>query len=465
MVNLFCNDSLKQLKLMADNSVDSIITDPPYGLSFMGKKWDYDVPSEEIWKECLRVLKPGGTALIFAGSRTQHRMAVRVEDAGFMLKDTIMWVYGTGFPKAADISKQIDKRGGKNISWFGKWLKDWRKDNNITQKSVSVLFPSKTGGLTGCVANWELGLNIPTIEQFNTICSHFDLPFKSIEELERKVIGSKKSGCFNSSEDRHTIGATNAVDVEITTSATDEAKLWDGWKSHALKPAYEPILVCMKPNDGTYANNALTHGVSGLNIADCRVPIEGEDTRSAGNRTSTFGNMDTISGGDGSGGYTPAKEGRFPANLIHDGSDEVISLFPNDAQRFFYTAKPSKKERDYGMSTFEYKQASGLPMRSKDGNRGGEGIDGTKTDRNTVRKNVHPTVKPISLMEYLCKLTSTPTGGVILDPFMGSGTTGIAAVNTNRDFIGIELSSEYFRIATERIYQAIDDNKEKNNVL
>ena len=175
-------DSLEVLKTFEDNSIDTIITDPPYGLSFMGKHWDYDVPQVELWKECLRVLKCGGTALIFAGSRTQHRMAVNVEDAGFELKDTIMWLYGSGFPKATDISKQLDKMGAKDISWFGKWLREWRNERGISSNDIGKLFPSKTRKLTGCVRNWELGLNLPSPEQFSIICKEYDLPFESIED-------------------------------------------------------------------------------------------------------------------------------------------------------------------------------------------------------------------------------------------------------------------------------------------
>ena len=204
-------DCLEVMKSVPDNSIDCVITDPPYGLKFMGKKWDYDVPSIEIWKECLRVLKPGGTALIFAGSRTQHRMAVNVEDAGFELKDCIMWLYGSGFPKATDISKQLDKGHKRKV--VGKYDSRSKFD--------------------GC---------------------------------ERKEMDVVTANVNLSSDTRGK--------VDITVPATEEAKLWNGWKSHGLKPAYEPILVAMKPNDGTYANNALKWGVSGLNIDGGRIPAK-----------------------------------------------------------------------------------------------------------------------------------------------------------------------------------------------
>jgi site-specific DNA-methyltransferase (adenine-specific) len=327
------------MKKMDDNSVDTIITDPPYGISFMGKKWDYDVPSIEIWRECLRVLKPGGTALIFAGSRTQHRMAVNVEDAGFIIKDTIMWFYGSGFPKATDISKQLIKRCEKKS----------------TEKNEDVL--------------------------------------------------------------------------------TEQAKLWEGWKSHGLKPAYEPIIVAMKPNDGTYANNALEWEVSGLYIDGCRISTDDLlnggayiGKHSCSKRSSLHGDNRSAKGaGMFAEGKSTNKEyeqplGRYPANIIFDEEvgeilDEQNGIDVNGVSRFFYCAKVSKKER-------------------------GEG-------------NIHPTVKPLKLMEYLCTMTKTPTGGKVLDPFMGSGTTGIACKNTGRDFIGIELDKTYYDIANKRIHDKI----------
>jgi len=378
-------DCLEVMKTLPDNSIDTIITDPPYGLSFMGKKWDYDVPKVEIWQECLRVLKPGGTALIFAGSRTQHRMAVNVEDAGFELKDTIMWLYGSGFPKATDISKQIDKIGGKATGWFGKWLKDWRKRNNIAQREVSKLFPSKTGGLTGCVANWELGLNMPTAEQFTKIVEYFKLPFDTLVKAEREIVGKQKTNLTV----MQNIGSDNiSGEVDITKAKTPEAKLWNGWKSHGLKPAYEPILVAVKPNEGTYANNALKWGVSGLNIESARIkPQNKKDLKEIrSERTSkTKGNDYTLhkdlSGMDRSNRQEVT--GRFPANIILDeeagkmldeqsGESKSVAItaikggspchkggFKTDtigtwhgdkggASRFFYCAKASKSERNAG---------------------------------------------------------------------------------------------------------------------
>jgi len=409
-------DCLEKLKQLEASSVDTIITDPPYGLSFMGKKWDYDVPQEDVWQECLRVLKPGGTALIFAGSRTYHRMAVRVEDAGFILKDCIMWLYGSGFPKATDISKQIDKTGKTRDLFepFAKHLSEGIRESDLSQKDISKNFPSKTGGLTGCVWNWANGANVPTVDQWKVLKSILNLsdeflPLIERIEAEREVVGKKMSGIANKEEgQRHTLGASKPVEVDITKAKTPEAKQWEGWKSHGLKPAYEPIIVAMKPNNGTYANNALKHGVSGLNIDGGRIECLEKLSRPT---------MQNIKGGNYNANKDlevikierPEPQGRFPANIILD--EEVAK--DEEWKRYFYCAKASKSER------------------------GGE--------------NKHPTVKPLKLMEYLCKLTKTPTGGIVLDPFAGSGTTGLACQNTGRDYILIEREQEYIDIINERL--------------
>ena len=387
-VQVLRGDCRSELELLPDNSVDSIVTDPPYELGFMGKSWDasgiaYD---QRVWVQCLRVLKPGGHMLAFSGSRTYHRMVCAIEDAGFQIRDQIMWVYGSGFPKSLNISKAIDKAAG----------------------------------------------------------------------AEREVIGQKlhaRKGVA-SAEERTTIGAGAFGEArmgDITAPATDGAKQWDGWGT-ALKPAHEPIVLARKPLDGTVANNVLTYGVGGINIDGCRVGRADGDDSSAGNRTATFGTQDTLSGGDGSGGWEQNEQGRFPANFIHDGSDEVLELFPSDkpnqsAARFFYCAKASKKDRNEGLDDFEEKN-------NKFGNqKNGEDLgNGSVNDKFTTQpqKNNHPTVKPTELMRYLCRLI-TPPNGTVLDPFTGSGSTGKAAVLEGFNFIGIEQSAEYVEIAKARI--------------
>jgi len=413
-------DCLEKMKLIPDNGIDSIITDPPYGLSFMGKKWDYDVPAVEVWVEALRVLKPGGTLLCFAGSRTQHRMAVNVEDAGFILKDCIMWLYGSGFPKATDISKQLDKghdRKQGKLRTDGRGASPQKLDNH---------------------------------GQGDTGIGHAD--------------GSKQQ-------------------YHETLPATPEAILWNGWKSHGLKPAYEPILVAMKPNEGTYANNALVHGVSGLNIDGGR--IEGQPHHNYG-RTCSGG----IYTGKTKEPINTPPQGRFPANVILDeetgrmldeqsgvststasknrngsnaeslmkkgfeGKNVSIDGGHNDsggASRFFYCAKASKKERNAGCEGLEEKRGSDDYRPGDDGSSGIQSRLHGATKKGT---NHHPTVKPLALMEYLCTLTKTPTGGLVLDPYAGSGTTGVACIKTGRDCVLIEKEPTYWPIIDKRIADA-----------
>jgi site-specific DNA-methyltransferase (adenine-specific) len=355
-------DCLDVLRTLPADSVDAIVTDPPYGLAFMGKRWDYDVPSVEIWAECLRVLKPGGHLLAFAGTRTQHRMAVRVEDAGFEIRDLIAWVYGSGFPKSLDVSKAIDKAAGAERAVVGK---------KVTGRAL--------GG-----SNWRDG------------------------------------------------DAGGQETVDITAPATEAARQWAGWGT-ALKPALEPITVARKPLIGTVAENVLAHGTGALNVDECRVPGEPVPV------------FDTLGGRKFEQTHTQPERrtqqvgtsdaGRWPANLIHDGSEEVVGLL-NDAARFFYCAKASAKDRDEGVAGVAGVAGVGA---LRDGGR-----------QSLPRKNHHPTVKPTDLMRYLCRLV-TPPGGTVLDPFMGSGSTGKAAMLEGFDFIGIERDPEYAKIAEARI--------------
>ncbi len=338
MTRLFLGDCLDALRQLPDASVDAVVTDPPYGLSFMGKKWDYDVPSVEVWAECLRVLKPGGHLLAFAGTRTQHRMAVRIEDAGFEIRDMIAWVYGSGFPKSLDVSKAIDKAAG----------------------------------------------------------------------AEREVVGFQARG--NSVNTDFMSGGNN-----ITAPATDAARQWAGWGT-ALKPALEPITVARKPLSGTVAATVLEHGTGALNVDGCRVEA-GSDHAANCSRSNVTGIWAPHTGAGGVS--TEAHpQGRWPANLIHDGGEEAAGLL-GEAARFFYSPK----------------------------------ADGTDRNEGTEARNIHPTVKPTDLMQYLCRLV-TPPGGTVLDPFMGSGSTGKAAQMEGFRFIGCERDPDYFAIAKARIETA-----------
>jgi site-specific DNA-methyltransferase (adenine-specific) len=422
--DLHHGDCLEVLRTMADNSADSIVTDPPYGLSFMGKKWDYDVPGVEVWAECLRVLKPGGHLLAFAGTRTQHRMAVRIEDAGFEIRDMIAWVYGSGFPKSLDVSKAIDKAAGAEREVVGP--NPW---NHVRNHSPEA---------------W----NGPTRTQ---------------------------DGKY---------GSTGSGHSDITAPATESAKQWEGWGT-ALKPALEPITMARKPLIGTVADNVPKHGTGGLNIDGCRVVMQPGDTKGEfGPRSVGLGENNTngIYGGGFARQDADESKGRWPANLIHDGSDEVVGLFPEtgaskagvrdpngsmgyhggasglpgvvsghsdkggSAARFFYCAKASKRDRDEGLEGFELKRGGSETFDPRT-------RDGVGAERQPTRANVHPTVKPTDLMRYLCRLV-TPPGGVVLDPFMGSGSTGKAAMLEGFRFVGIEREAEYLAIARARIEAA-----------
>jgi site-specific DNA-methyltransferase (adenine-specific) len=364
-VTVIVGECIETMRGMEADSIDAIVTDPPYGLGFMGKKWDALPPGQDWAEECLRVLKPGGHLLAFGGSRTYHRLAVAVEDAGFEIRDQIMWLYGSGFPKSLDVSKALDR------------------------------------GQTG----------------------------------------------------------------DITAPATPEAVKWSGWGT-ALKPAHEPVVVARKPLIGTVAQNVERFGVGGLNIDGCRV--DAETTTGWGDDGSKL-----YEGGlSREGGEPRPAEGRWPANIMLDpdaaalldaqsgpsksrkgkprrgtngvgwgmsatGAEYEDSGGPS---RFFYCAKASKKERNAGLDGFDEVAAK----------RTQAGGDDTRGRPIPLNRNNHPTVKPIEVMRWLVRLV-TPPGGTVLDPFTGSGTTGIAAGLEGCEFIGIEMEPEYAEIAEARI--------------
>jgi DNA modification methylase len=383
MPTLLLGNCLEKLAEMPDCSIDAIVTDPPYGLSFMGKKWDYDVPSEDIWRECLRVLKPGGHLLAFAGTRTQHRMAVRIEDAGFEIRDMIAWVYGSGFPKSHNVGKNIEKikvGGIKNLKEIG------------TKKGIKCE---------------------PGTEGYS---------------YSKEYVAGKSTG-----------GRQISGDIPVHEINNE----WGGWGT-ALKPALEPITVARKPFKGTVAANVLAHGTGGLNVDGCRVGTEVLPEQRAGQaQLGTFERGEMV---------TPERTGRWPANLIHDGSDEVVGLFPqtgngNNKGVYSYAGK-EYDNKNTSMFNGDEPQA---PSNFNDSGSAARFFYCAKTSkRERGEGNTHPTVKPIALMRYLCRLV-TPTGGTVLDPFMGSGSTGIAAGAEGFNFVGIELDPDYFAIAERRI--------------
>ncbi len=380
-IDLRHGDCLAIMREMPDASVDAVVTDPPYGLAFMGKRWDYDVPSVDIWAECLRILKPGGHLLAFAGTRTQHRMAVRIEDAGFEIRDMIAWVYGSGFPKSLDVSKAIDKAAG----------------------------------------------------------------------VEREVVGVHRRHGGGSAESGSMSGPLGtASELPLTAPATPAASQWSGWGT-ALKPALEPITVARKPLVGTVAANVLEHGTGALNVDGCRVkgappsvpqPVFNSPTgRTYGMKT-----------GEGRNGEMSQAAGRWPANLIHDGSEEVVTLFPMTESG---SRRAGKHRVAGGQGRYGEFAVGELPEIVGDSGSAARFFycaKASKADRGD--DNNHPTVKPTDLMRYLCRLV-TPPGGTVLDPFAGSGSTGKAAALEGFRFIGIEREAEYVEIARARIAAAV----------
>lgn len=372
---------LEELDRLNENSVDAIVTDPPYELNFMGKGWDNAGVSfnKETWEKCLRVLKPGGYLLAFGGSRTYHRIACAIEDAGFEIRDCIMWLYGSGFPKALDIGKAVDKKRG----------------------------------------------------------------------VESKIVGKGRSGsanthtrCMNS----QTLAGKDVFGGEY--DITEAQNEWKGWKS-ALKPAYEPIIVARKPFKGSLVDNVIENRVGGLNIDECRISHNASASphgRFPANTILTYdeSDFDEVCGGLPIGGRNGSIAKRYKMNNQVYGEYGYCNTWEayNDsgsAARYFYCAKASKKDRDEGLEEFE-----------------GNSADMSQNRSGKMKKNTHPTVKPTTLMQYLVRLVA-PKGATILDPFMGSGSTGKAVMYENKErdagykFIGIELDKEYYEIAKRRI--------------
>jgi DNA modification methylase len=579
-------DCLDVLKTLADCSVDAIVTDPPYGLSFMGKRWDYDVPAEAVWVECLRVLKPGGHLLAFAGTRTQHRMAVRIEDAGFEIRDMIAWCYGSGFPKSLDVSKAIDKAAGAEREVV-KWVSTpYKIDSGAAEAEYCQLKGTKTldengyrttpitAPATEAAKQWEgwgtalkpavepvgvyhKGLTLENVfgilmasltqELWRSICQCSNASASDAENLLSGIRARlEKAEAFSVVESARTfaleniesaiLAASSSISPKLTETARDTTKggsaqeganpsgrkldmqgtetqagrvdvmslvdmficattehtgqnialLWSGILGETLNqantftiatalrlttalktlrclvqantlqstgslescsPALEPITLARKPLIGTVAANVLEHGTGGLNIDGCRVGTEGGTSRS---EQAPYSESGWRTGHK----IEDINAGRWPANFIHDGSEQVLALFPEvtcgttkshhhqggktrgiygamdgietdrgygdtgSAARFFYCAKASRDDRD-----------EGLPM---------------------DQHSSHPTVKPTDLMRYLCRLI-TPPGGIVLDPFTGSGSTGKAAMAEGFRFIGIEREAEYIEIARARI--------------
>ena len=443
-LTLHHGDCLDVLRSLPDCFVDSVVTDPPYGLSFMGKRWDYDVPSIEVWAECLRVLKPGGHLLAFAGTRTQHRMAVRIEDAGFEIRDMIAWVYGSGFPKSLDVSKAIDKMDAAQEQQARRYrFTEWVRSTGVTARKINDATGTEMGN------HYTTHPTQPAImtREHLEACRHLlgDIPewvereadIRSVESknfAEREVVGQHQTDMGGLGGER--LGQRGG---DITIAATTEAKQWQGWGT-ALKPALEPITVARKPLIGTVAENVLQHGTGAINVDGGRVG-QREKEQFTGIKN---GSINAYGDYFYPKGEKALPAGRWPANFIHDGSEEATDLLGASA-RFFYCAKASKADRDGGCEGMEERKAGAMS--------GIETREGKPTNH-PMRTNFHPTVKPTDLMRYLCRLV-TPPSGIVLDPFMGSGSTGKAAMLEGFAFVGIEREAEYIDIAKARIQSAV----------
>jgi site-specific DNA-methyltransferase (adenine-specific) len=374
---LLQGDCLTQLQNLEANSVDSIVTDPPYGLGFMGKQWDSLPPGQEVFEQCLRVLKPGGHLLCFGGSRTYHRMAVAVEDAGFEIRDQIMWVYGSGFPKSQNIGAAVDK----------------------------------------------------------------------IQGNERDLAGYDQSGSKRNSMSGNFTGGNYKI--------TQGHSKWEGYGT-ALKPAHEPIVLARKPIEKglSIAQNCLKWGVGAINVDGCRIGTS--ENLNGGAYSNTRREDDKFFKGlkPGGAGEFVQPSGRFPANFIHDGSDEVVGLFPVTAPS--KSGVRNQKARPLQKAKGEEKARKGTKFGHDDD--GGSAArffytaKANKKERLTF--NNHPTVKPVSLMQYLVRLI-TPAGGTCLDPFTGSGTTGLACIKEGRGYVLIEADSQSLDIARRRLLSEI----------
>jgi site-specific DNA-methyltransferase (adenine-specific) len=433
---IYNGDCLEVMDTIDKCSVDSIVTDPPYHLTsivqrfgkegsapaqfgtdgafaraskgFMGKEWDGgDIAFQaNTWRKCYELLKPGGHLIAFSGSRTYHRMAVAIEDAGFEIRDQCIWLYGSGFPKSHNIGREIDKKQGN----------------------------------------------------------------------DREVVGEVRAGKNALGQDSGWNKHNNRTQIEITKGNSE----WEGWGT-ALKPAHEPMVLARKPlSEKSVADNVMKHGTGAINIDGCRIEGQSEDTerkkvvRKARSTDGVWTDDNSGMKSEGSEYADADPRGRWPSNIMHDGSEQVQDIFPKtsstevsrerthkgiwsagelaeseqlmpaygdqgNASRYFYCAKTSKEERNFGLHGFKNQVAGGMSDRS-DGSLGSI----------TMNKNVHPTVKPVELMRYLVRLV-TPKGGLVLDPFMGSGSTGMGAREEDFRFVGIEKEEEYYEIAKARI--------------
>lgn len=465
---LYLGDCREVMAALEPESLHSVVTDPPYELGFMGKAWDKadGVASDpETWRVVQALLKPGGHLVAFAGSRTYHRIAMAIERAEFEIRDQLMWLYGSGFPKSLDVAKAIDACDAKSetpeeVLRFTEWM----RSTGITAKKINEL----TG--TFMASHYLTAGSQPAVatqEHFEKLRPHLGKIPAWVEKLvenravrerarsenlaRRQVIGKRSKEAQAARWRVDHVGGKVAPAGDITLAYTDEAKQWDGWGT-ALKPAHEPIALARKPFRGPVAGCVLGHGTGALNVGECRVGTELVSTMEYCETGARHGYSGGLKGGRAKD-QSEWRTGRWPANVITDGSTEILEQFPPSARdciRFFYAAKADKAEREYGLEDAPKTRRAGTC---------GDGVGNcprVNGERPNERANIHPTVKPVELMRWLCRLI-TPPGGTVLEPFMGSGSTGIAALRENMHFVGIEQSREYFEIARRRIERAAED--------
>ena len=527
---VFAGSCLDRLRELPDGSVDAVVTDPPYGLSntdpghvsdalvrwvsgerdfipdgkgFMGKAWDAFVPPPAVWDECLRVLKPGGHVLAFAGSRTFDLMALSIRLAGFEIRDSVAWLYGSGFPKSLDVSKAIDKGQGENRDRQLKFTA-WMRSTGVTQNECAEAilgFAKNLESARAMAQHYFSNKQQPAIATADVFDAMRHLLPEVPEEIERlvaertgiewtayknrEVIGTRVTGAAMSSKTSEAsatdFGSGQNV-VDVTAPATPEAQQWQGWGT-ALKPAFEPVVVARKPLIGTVAENVLLHGTGGLNIDGTRIGTE--QIVSRGGRSSSVVGDEREGASLGMYGAHPplntVHSGRWPSNVMLDEftaglvdeqsgvskstpsarkeethSEEIYGKGLGNwsgsshsdsggASRFFYVAKASKRDRNEGLEE--------LPIRRPD-DRTETGMGSFAEKGVQPGRNFHPTVKPTDLMRQLVRLV-TPPGGVVLDPFTGSGSTGKAAILEGFEFIGVELTDEYLPIIEGRLSHAV----------